>query len=159
MQPIDKGKDGGGIFTPKVVLASRVTYQLKNEVMQEASAFGQPVSEYIEVLLSNRHKKGEGTEKLKLQLAEKDKHLEDAQQRIKTLEAQIAEAKKNLLAEKSKLKPSVDDPLFDKRLLSHFGKLKGKSDVVQDPYADPFPIKYNTPRDVLTTLIYSVRIK
>ena len=51
-----------------------------------------------------------------------------------------------------------NDPLKDERLLYLFENLEGTTDRIKDAYGKDFDVTYNSPMDVLRTLIYGTKL-
>ena len=148
----------------KTVLGIRVPPVLKSELYQEADKIGVPVSELGLNILLNRKKDKDEIEKLKQLVSERDKKNEELNLQIMILKGKhhdaLEKTKRESAAQLKQLQERItgNDPLKDERLLYLFENLEGTTDRIKDAYGKDFDVTYNSPMDVLRTLIYGTKL-
>lgn len=140
----------------KTVTSVRMSPALKKRLTDEARRCGMSTSEYCDLILHNREESAPLHHRiiqLEAEIGALRKTLEESQA---TTQRQIA-ANSQLTAELSHWKNQAE--IFkDPRLQFLFGKLRGKSDKVENAYGDDFEIIYDSPQKVLIALIYSTKL-
>lgn len=119
----------------KVILSARISPGAKQKLTEEATALGITLSEHAERILLNADKiqvNGE-TEQYK-------KEIDLLSQKVSTLKAQVS---------------LISTPVF----LKLFEQVKGLQDTVQATDGNTYTITYNSPEDLLWTMIHSFRLK
>lgn len=153
------------IQEPKPVLGVRIPAKTKQELCTEAEDLGLTLSELAESVLLNRHSAFEEIFSLKKQLEALQKQLTDSQSeadrtKLKYLE-QIELYKQELEKQASLVSQSapVLDLLNDARLLELFEAVKDKKDEIENAGGQNLIITYRAPKDLLTAMIYSFKLK
>lgn len=124
--------------TGRQIISIRALPALKNHLLQEAMQLGITLSQHCENLISTTLKIKQDLAAIRLSEAEKIKEIKDL---------------KNEIAAKS-ITVTGSAILSDERLLFIFSKLKGTKDRVKNAFGKDFDITYNSPEDVLKSLIY-----
>ena len=162
--------DGQEKSSAKVVTGVRTTPILKNEVMYESSEAGMSVSEYLEVILLNRHKESPEMDRLTKKVTEQEQEISrltkmsaEQFQQIEKMKAQEAAAG-NKQTENDQLRKKNEELTnrliiySDERLLYLFEHVKGKSDTVENAYGDNFKITYQSTYEVLKAILYNTKL-
>ncbi len=176
MENNESPDDGHEQSSAKIVIGVRGMPILKEELIYESSEVGLSVSEYAETILLNRHQESPEMERLAKKVTEKQQEVDrltklaaEQLQEIEKLKAQVAATgnKQSELAktENEELRNKIEELnnqltiYSDQRLLYLFQHLKGKKDKVENAYSGGnFDIVYDSPKAVLTALIYSSKL-
>lgn len=151
--------------TRKINIGLRCYAELKLQLTKEAENLGITLSEHCENVLLNRDNlQGEKENALKrIIILEKkiteqrnsfDKQNEQDKAAIEKLNRENGDLQKSISMMNNQL------AIFsDKCLLELFAKLKGQNDIIETPEGQKHPITYNNPKDLLTAMIYSFKLK
>lgn len=120
--------------TGKVVLSIRICANEKMLLQEAAASLGITLSDFVETILVNKDDFSLRIDKERL-----EGECAALKQKVTVLEAQSA-------------------ILRDPRLLKFYELLKGKSEIVEVPGGQDFPLTYNTVNDVLKSMIYSATL-
>lgn len=140
----------------KTVTSVRMSPTLKKRLTDEARRCGMSTSEYCDLMLLNREESAALHHRIIQLEAEIDSLRKALEASQASAQLQIA-ANSQLISELNQLKTKTE--IFkDPRLQFLFGKLRGKSDKVENAYGDDFEIIYDSPQKVLIALIYSTKL-
>lgn len=147
---LKKLKEESQTGSPKVVISTKAQPELKMRLIEEAEALGMFLSEYCELILSNRHdreteirRKDSENRALRAKLNESCHENELLKKENEDLRKHIKELQEQLWI------------LTEPRLMQLFERVKGRRDIVENARGDDFPIEYRTTIDVLIALIYT----
>jgi hypothetical protein len=149
----------------KVMMGLRLSAKTKLELCAEADDLGITLSEHSENILLNRHTVFEELLKARSDIEGEQKKLEELKLQFQHFKAQhfdITENYKmrlqNKLTEISELNAALG--LYaDARLLQLFAGVHGKKDEIENADGENFEVTYNSPKDLLTAMIYSYELK
>ena len=145
----------------KIVTGIRALPELKRALIYEARQLGISLSEYGEVILSNRHESKLEAEKLTQLVSQQAQEIEKLKKQTaaicvrqtEILSSEIRDLKKEIAEQNEQL-----EIYRDERLIYLFEHLKGTTDEVKNAYGDDFKVTYKSTHDVLLAIIYNTKL-